>query len=272
MKQLSPNARKLLDLAPACMAEAAAIAMHHYDGVGDETKVMVKADDSPLTLADLEVDALIGRFLLEHFPDIPVVTEERAASHEQNLFGGTFFLVDPIDGTREFINKRDEFTVNIALVEEGRPVAGIVCAPALGTCYSGVVGEGAWEGSIGAEGGTPIAVAVPDNSALRVVASRSHLTDETKAFIGANPVAECKNAGSSLKFCLLAKGEADLYPRFGPTMEWDTAAGHAVLLASGGFVSAMDGKPMAYGKEDYRNGWFIAGAEGVEFTTPDELT
>ena len=269
MKQISPTARKLLDLAPACMAEAAAIAMRHYNAVGDDARVMVKDDDSPLTLADLEVDALIGRFLLEHFPDIAVVTEERAASHEQRLSDGMFFLVDPIDGTKEFINKRDEFTVNIALIEDGRPIAGIVCAPALGTCYSGLVGEGAWLSGLGGESGKPIAVATPDNRALRVVASRSHLTEETKTFIDANPVAECKNAGSSLKFCLLAKGEADLYPRFGPTMEWDTAAGHAVLLAAGGFVSAMDGEPMAYGKENYRNGWFIAGASGVEFTTPD---
>ena len=271
MKQLSQTVDKLLDLAPGCMAEASAIAMRHYNSVDDETRVMVKADDSPLTLADLEVDALVGRFLLEHFPDIPVVTEERAASHAQNLSGGMFFLVDPIDGTKEFINRRDEFTVNIALVEDGKPAAGIVCAPALGSCYFGAVGKGAWLGGLDGTDMRPIAVAVPDNGALRVVASRSHLTDETKAFIDANAVAECKNAGSSLKFCLLAKGEADLYPRFGPTMEWDTAAGHAVLLAAGGFVSAMDGRPMAYGKKDYRNGWFIAGARGVEFTTPDAL-
>lgn len=271
MKQLSSTARKLLEIAPAWMVEASAIAMHHYEKVGKSGEVMVKDDDSPLTRADLEVDDLIVRLLSQHFGNVPVVTEERAASHAQSLSRGKFFLVDPIDGTKEFIGKRGEFTINIGLIEDGQPTAGIVCAPALGVCYTGALGEGAWESGIGAEDRRPISVAVPDNAALRVVASRSHLTEETKSFIAANPVSECKNAGSSLKFCLLAKGEADLYPRFGPTMEWDTAAGDAVLRAAGGFVSAMDGSPMAYGRESCRNGWFIAGARGVEFTTPDDL-
>lgn len=253
------------------MVEASAIAMRHYEMVGEATEVMIKDDNSPLTRADLEVDDLIVRLLSQQFDKVPVVTEERAASHAQSLSGGTFFLVDPIDGTREFIGKRGEFTINIALIEDGQPAAGIVCAPALGVCYAGAAGEGAWESDIGAEDRRSISVAVPNNAALRVVASRSHLTRETESFIAANCVSECKNAGSSLKFCLLAKGEADLYPRFGPTMEWDTAAGDAVLRAAGGFVSAMDGSPMAYGKESCRNGWFIAGASGVEFTMPEEL-
>ena len=255
-------ASRLMELAPDLMTRSATIALKHYGNLGE---VITKDDNSPLTMADLEVNALLCDVLEKEFPSIPVVTEERAESHDLDAGSGMFFLVDPIDGTKEFINKRDEFTVNIALIEDGRPVAGIVCAPALGTCYSGLVGEGAWLSGLGGEESKPIAVAVPDNSALRVVASRSHLTEETKTFIDANPVAECKNAGSSLKFCLLAKGEADLYPRFGPTMEWDTAAGHAILSAVGGKVEEISGEPLHYGKADYRNPFFIAYTAGTRF-------
>lgn len=258
--------RNLLEHADEWMAEASAIAMSHYTSFDAESGVMTKSDDSPLTKADLEVDAFIGSALAREFPDVPVVTEERAASHDLDVTGKSFFLVDPIDGTKEFINKRDEFTVNIALVHNGVPVAGIVAAPALGAVYAGLVGEEAWLRTAGNPQGRRIVVSEPDNEALMVVASRSHLSDETKAFIAANKVADTRNAGSSLKFCLLARGEADLYPRFGPTMEWDTAAGHAVLLAAGGFVNTMDGKPLVYGKPDFRNPWFMAGSKGVEYS------
>jgi len=249
------------------MREASAIAMSHYTSFDKESGVMTKADDSPLTKADLAVDAFIGERLAELFPDIPVVTEERAASHDLDVSSGWFFLVDPIDGTKEFINKRDEFTVNIALMQDGAPVAGIVAAPALGTLYTGIVGVGAAETDLSDGSEIAIHVSQPDSNALLVVASRSHLSAETQAFIDANKVADTKNAGSSLKFCLLAKGEADLYPRFGPTMEWDTAAGHAVLFAAGGFVNTLDGKPLPYAKPDFRNPWFMAGAEGVTFSS-----
>ena len=257
--------QKLMDNALEWMREASAIAMAHYASFDKASGVMTKDDNSPLTKADLAVDAFIGRKLAAEFPEIPVVTEERAASHGLDVSTGYFFLVDPIDGTKEFINKRDEFTVNIALVKDGMPVAGVVAAPALGSLYAGMVGAGAFQINLSDGKKKPISVSKPDNNALMVVASRSHLSDETKDFIAANKVADTRNAGSSLKFCLLAKGEADLYPRFGPTMEWDTAAGHAVLLASGGFVNTLDAKPLVYSKPEFRNPWFMAGAKGVEY-------
>lgn len=252
-----------LENANEWMKKASKIAMSHYEGFDAASGVMNKADDSPLTKADLEVDAFIGRVLSETFPEIPVVTEERASSHDLDVTRGYFFLVDPIDGTKEFINKRDEFTVNIALLHNKTPIAGVVCAPALNRSFTGVVGIGAHETNLETGASKAIQVSKPDNSALMVVASRSHLSDETKAFIDANPVREMKSAGSSLKFCLIASGEADLYPRFGPTMEWDTAAGHAVLLAAGGIVDNLDGSPLEYAKPEFRNPWFMAGAKGV---------
>ncbi len=262
---MSTISEKFIELSHAWMREASAIAMQHYRSFDKETGVMHKDDDSPLTKADLAVDAYIGNALKTSFPDIPVVTEERAGSHDLNVSTGLFFLVDPIDGTKEFINKRDEFTINIALLENGNPIAGVVCAPAIGRSFVGIVGSGAFEIDLNNHGSKPINVSMPDNHALRVVASRSHLSTETQDFIDAHPVVDMKSAGSSLKFCLLATGEADLYPRFGPTMEWDTAAGHAVLSAAGGFVKNLDGSPFRYAKKEFRNPWFIAGAEGVEY-------
>lgn len=149
------------------------------------------------------------------------------------------------------------------MLKDGSPVAGIVAAPALDRIYTGIVGMEAREIILSDGKQSQIRVSEPDNGALLVVASRSHLSAETQAFIDANKVADTRNAGSSLKFCLLAKGEADLYPRFGPTMEWDTAAGHAVLLAAGGFVNTLEGLPLAYAKVEFRNPWFMAGAEGL---------
>lgn len=260
------SAGKLIEVSGDWMAEAAEIAMHYYGMDMEAAGLSAKQDDSPLTKADIEIDGLLLDRLTQTFPDIPVVTEERSASHGLNVGDSPFFLVDPIDGTKEFINKRGDFTVNIALVAGRAPVAGIVAAPALGKLYTGIVGQGALLTSLGNGKAGPICVRQPDNEALLVVASRSHLSAETQAFIAANKVADTRNAGSSLKFCLLAEGEADLYPRFGPTMEWDTAAGHAVLLAAGGFVNDTDGKALVYGKPEFRNGWFIAGVDGVSFT------
>lgn len=239
---------------------------HH----GRLENVMTKADDSPLTVADLEVDRCLCEGLEKAFPDIPVVTEERAESHAPGFVGSQFFLVDPIDGTKEFIRNRGEFTVNIALIEDGQPVAGVVCAPAVGRLFAGKAGEGAFElpyaPSRMIDGPRNVLKPrTPDNGALVVVASRSHLTPETKAFIDANPVASFTSAGSSLKFCLLAAGEADLYPRYGPTMEWDTAAGHAILAAIGGVVEDLSGATLRYGKPDYRNPNFIAYTPGTQF-------
>jgi 3'(2'), 5'-bisphosphate nucleotidase len=226
-----------------------------------------KADASPLTEADLAADAIIVAGLEAAWPTIPVVTEERAATHA--LGGaGVHFLVDPLDGTKEFVERRGDFTVNIALIENGAPVAGVVYAPAVGRLFRTAAGGGAVEErgpfDAQAEGATtPVAAAEPDEAALRVVASKSHRDAATDAFIARYAVSAFKAAGSSLKFCLVAAGEADLYPRLGRTMEWDTAAGHAVLAAAGGRVETTEGKPFVYGKRDraWANPPFIASGQ-----------
>lgn len=252
---------RLLGLA----TEGGQIAMRYYCKL---ESVDTKADKSPLTEADLAVDTHLFDNLTAAFPDIPVVTEERSASQIDAASAQRFFLVDPIDGTKEFVAERGEFTINIALIEDGAPIAGVVCAPAIGRSFAGIVGKQSLQ--CDAQGGNreSLCVATPDNEALVAMASRSHLTRETSDFLAANRIARTTNAGSSLKFCLLAAGEADIYPRFGPTMEWDTAAGHAVLAAAGGCVDDVDGAPLRYGKPGYRNHDFIAYARGVEFAMP----
>jgi 3'(2'), 5'-bisphosphate nucleotidase len=254
--------QKLLDALSFLVTEGGKIAMRHHGRAGE---VSSKADMSPLTQADLEVDALLCAGLEQAFPHIPVVTEERAATHAAGFAGRRFFLVDPIDGTKEFVAERGEFTINIGLIDDGVPVAGAVYAPAVDRLFAGAAGIGAFEASLANPVRRPIVCARPDNDALVVVASRSHSTPDTDAFIAANKVGKLTNAGSSLKFCLLAAGEADLYPRFGPTMEWDTAAGHAVLSAAGGFVEEISGAPLNYGKQDYRNPNFVAYTAGTQF-------
>ncbi len=229
-----------------------------------------KADASPVTEADLAADRLIGEGLRAAFPEIHAVTEECAASH-----AGTghkrFFLVDPLDGTKEFLSRNGEFTVNIALIEDGVPVMGVVYAPARGRMFRSLAGGGAVEEEIGADGAPvagsakPIRVRRPDNDALVVVASKSHRDKATDDYIARYRVADFRSAGSSLKFCLIAAGEADLYPRLGRTMEWDTAAGQAVLLAAGGRVLRFDDhRPLGYGKSGFENPFFLALAPGVE--------
>lgn len=228
-----------------------------------------KADDSPLTRADLAADKVLHDGLVAAFPDIAIVTEERAATH-----GGArperFFLVDPLDGTKEFIKRGGDFTVNIALIERGAPAAGVVFAPAKGRLFQTLEGGGAVEemGDFGPEPGPRRALHVsrPDNAALTVVASASHRDAATDEWIARYRVAAFRPAGSSLKFCLVAAGEADLYPRLGRTMEWDTAAGHAVLAAAGGRVvlAADPDQPLTYGKPGDDNPHFIALAPGVE--------
>lgn len=249
------------DLIPV-VAEAGKLAMEIY---GREPDVTLKADQSPLTEADLAVDRVLVSALEERYPAIPVVTEERSASQNLDRADDRFFLVDPIDGTKEFIKKTGEFTINIALVENGVPVAGIVYAPAADRLFIGQEGRGAWEISGGKR--SPISVREA-NAAMTAVASRSHLTPETESFISGNKITDCVNAGSSLKFCLVAAGEADIYPRFGPTMEWDTAAGHAVLTAAGGQVLTCDGAPLSYAKPEFRNPYFIAASPTAAYTMP----
>lgn len=226
----------------------------------------VKSDASPVTEADLAADAVIRAGLAAAFPDIVTITEEDAASHEARA--GRFLIVDPLDGTKEFVQRRGDFTVNIALVEGGVPVRGVVYAPAKGRMFL-TRADGAAVEETGPFGPAPgpcrlLRVAQADNAALRVVASKSHRDAATDAYIARYAVADCVSAGSSLKFCLVAAGEADFYPRLGPTMEWDTAAGDAVLRAAGGQVLDFDSHtPLAYGKPGYRNGRFLACGAGV---------
>ncbi len=230
--------------------------------------VKVKSDESPVTEADEAADAIIAAGLRAAFPDVALVTEEQAASHSETA--NTFMIVDPLDGTKEFINRRGDFTVNIAYVENGTPVLGVVYAPAKGRMFYTLAGGGAVEEMGGFDperpGETkPIRVSDPDNAALMVVASKSHRDQATDDYINKYGVRDMKSAGSSLKFCLIATGEADLYPRVGRTMEWDTAAGHAVLMGAGGDVVRFDDHtPLTYGKEDFANPFFIAYAPGVD--------
>lgn len=250
--------------------EAGARIMEVYGA--DDFAVRAKSDDSPVTEADEAADALITARLRAAFPDIVLVTEEQAETHTQSA--DRFIIVDPLDGTKEFVQRRGDFTVNIALVENGVPVRGVVYAPAKGRLfYTHANGHAVEEnGPFDPERSgptTPIRVAQPDNGALYVVASKSHRDAATDAYIRKYMVADLKSAGSSLKFCLVATGEADLYPRLGRTMEWDTAAGDAVLRGAGGeMLRFEDHQPFIYGKPGYANGYFIACAPGVELQTP----
>jgi 3'(2'), 5'-bisphosphate nucleotidase len=221
-----------------------------------------KSDGSPVTAADLAADEIIRRALQQHVPDVAVVTEESCAGLPA-IDAERFILVDPLDGTREFVKGSDEFTVTIALIASGNPVAGAVYAPALRRLYLG--GTSAHRLDLASDHVDPdfgklrsIGVKPPPSAGLRVVVSRSHLDPRTRQWIERKRVAKLRPEGSSLKFCAVAEGEADVYPRLGPTMEWDTAAGHAVLLAAGGRVTDPDGQPVLYGKPDYRNGDFVA--------------
>lgn len=246
--------------------EAGAAIMEIYER--DDMDVRKKADASPVTEADEAADRLIAKGLRAAFPDIPLVTEEQSETHD--LSASTFLIVDPLDGTKEFVQRRGDFTVNIALVEGGKPVLGVVYAPAKGRMFLTDPAGGAVEESgdlnPAVPGPTrPISVSRPDNSALRVVASKSHRDQATDDYIARYDVSDVVSAGSSLKFCLVAAGEADFYPRLGPTMEWDTAAGHAVLAAAGGTVVEMEThKPLVYGKACFRNPFFLALAPGVD--------
>ena len=230
-------------------------------------EVLLKSDDSPVTIADKKADEVISKGLKKYFPEVPIVTEEQVKSHD--LSASVFFIVDPLDGTKEFIKRRGDFTVNIALVVNGEPIRGIVYAPARQRLfYTDENGEAVEEMayfSVSKMGLVKkIKTAVSDNMALKVVASKSHRDKKTDEYISKYRCKELVSAGSSLKFCLIASGEADLYPRFGPTMEWDTAAGHAVLSAAGGsVVQAEDKQPLKYGKPHYRNPFFIASSKNV---------
>jgi len=229
-----------------------------------ECEVRAKHDQSPVTLADEQAEAIILRLLAEGASPMPVIAEEAAAKGARTAIAEAFILVDPLDGTREFIARNGEFTVNIALVRDSRVVAGAVYAPALEKLWFG--GEHAFFCAAPPGADLPPPTAWRElrvrraPAALVALASRSHGDPATEAFLAGLPIAERRSAGSSLKFCAIAEGQADVYPRFAPTMEWDTAAGEAVLRAAGGIVRAVEGGRLRYAKTEsgLRNGGFIA--------------
>lgn len=238
-------------------------------------EVQSKVDGSPVTKADAAAEKIILAGLAEHFPGVPVVAEEAVEAGSLPAAGSRYFLVDPLDGTKEFLKKNGEFTVNIALIEDGKPVFGVVAAPALGEIFWGGLmqtGAGrapqAFKGRIDNDAiadAVPIAVRTPPETGLSVLASRSHMSEETAALISRLKVAEQLSVGSSLKLCWVAEGRADLYPRLAPTMQWDIAAGDAVVRAAGGaVVYAASGEDFVYrvpenaGKDDLRNPHFLA--------------
>lgn len=245
--------------------EAGDVIMAIYEG--PDFAVRAKGDASPVTEADEAADTVISAGLTSAFPNVPLITEEQAASH--TISAQSFLIVDPLDGTKEFVQRRGDFTVNIAYVADGVPVSGIVYAPAKGRLFytrpdgSAVEEIGPFD-KAGPGEVRPIRVAAPDNAALMVVASKSHRDQATDDYIANYAVRDMTSAGSSLKFCLVATGEADLYPRLGRTMEWDTAAGDAILRGAGGQVVRFDThQPLAYGKPGWDNPFFIACSPGV---------
>ena len=222
----------------------------------DDPGTREKADRTPVTEADVRAEAVILRGLAEISPDVPVVAEESvAAGRAPAALGAAFWLVDPLDGTKEFLSHNGEFTVNIALVSEGVPVLGVVHLPAVGLTYVGAPGL-----AERSDGGTarPLGVVPVPDDGYRALVSRSHLDPETERWLEGLDVGSYVQAGSSLKFCRIAEGAADVYPRFGRTMEWDIAAGHAVLLAAGGGVRTPSGRPLVYGKPGFANPPFVA--------------
>jgi len=247
------NFPELLELLIPIVRAAGDVVMQVYR---TDFAVECKTDTSPVTIADQRAEAFIVP-ALRRLLAVPVIAEEAVAAEGAPEAGGKFWLVDPLDGTKEFISRNDEFTVNVALVEDGTPVLGVVFAPALNRLFAGAAGCGAFvEDTIGRRA---VFCRRPPAEGLTVVASRSHGdADALASFLNGTRLAQVRNAGSSLKLCLVASGEADLYPRLGRTMEWDVAAGHAVLTAAGGMVKTLEGKPLRYGKPGFGNPHFVA--------------
>ncbi|KCZ90086.1 3'(2'),5'-bisphosphate nucleotidase CysQ [Hyphomonas johnsonii] len=241
--------------------QAGAVIMDIYES---DFGVAQKDDASPVTAADQKAETLILEALKIADPDLMVIAEEAASEGNVPEHGHRFALVDPLDGTREFVSRNGEFTVNIAIIEHGRPVMGVVYAPARQRLFVAESHNSGWQAAV-APGGdvptdrTPLKIRACPAGGLTAIASKSHRTPETDTWLGKHDVRETLSAGSSLKFCLIAAGEADLYPRMGRTMEWDTAAGHAVVEAAGGRVLTEDGTPLLYGKRErgYDNPHFI---------------
>lgn len=251
----SMNHSQLLEDIAIAAAEAGEAILKIVEG-GFE--VESKDDRSPVTIADRAAELIILGALAKAAPGVPVIAEEEVAAGRIPEFGDTYFLVDPLDGTKEFIRGGDDYTVNIGLISGGTPLLGAVFSPARGQLHGGLVGEGAWIEDSG--GRRPIATR-ERGAAVTAVASKSHFNQPTADYL-AEAVGECDYAGigSSLKFCIVAEGKADIYPRLSHTSEWDTAAGHAVLLAAGGRVDGPDGEPLAYGKRAFLNRGFVATA------------
>jgi 3'(2'), 5'-bisphosphate nucleotidase len=243
---------------------AGEILLRHY--ANETIDARKKTDQSPVTAADEDAERFILGELAKEAPGIPVIAEEETAQGRLQAIAGHFFLVDPLDGTKEFLNRNGEFTVNIAEIEGGKALRGVVYAPAKNRLFLGDGANGAFE--IATQPGQhpdfakfrKIEARAPASDGLVVVASRSHRDSKTEEYLAHYPVKDFVTAGSSLKFCLVACGEADIYPRHGQTMEWDTAAGQAVLEAAGGSVKTLDGRPFIYGKTDERfaNPFFVA--------------
>ena len=226
-----------------------------------EGGVQIKADGSPVTAADKAAEAVIRAGLVRLTPNLPIVSEEEADNERPAVNTGSYFLVDPLDGTKEFISGRDEYTINIALVVEGTPIIGVIAAPAQGIIWRGIVGHGADRLEFsGQRAASPQAIKTRPRprDELVVMVSRSHLEARTQAYLDGFPRTRRIGCGSSVKFCRLAEGAADLYPRLAPTHDWDIAAGHAILTAAGGSVAAPDGSPLIYGTADLLIPAFVA--------------
>jgi 3'(2'), 5'-bisphosphate nucleotidase len=245
-------------LLTAAAARAGAAIMRHYR---EGTKVELKADHSPVTQADKASESIVLETLHRLAPDVPVVSEEIATDRTAPL-GARFFLVDPLDGTKEFVRGGDDYTVNIGLIAQGKPKLGVVLQPATGKLWGGLIGADGDGHAFVDEGGSRRPIHCRPLGAQRAaIASKSHYNQATDDYL-AEAVGLCDHVsiGSSLKFCIVAEGKADIYPRLSPTSEWDTAAGHAVLLAAGGRVDGLDGAPLQYGKKAFLNLGFCATA------------
>lgn len=258
--------KRLADgLLSAISIAAAALMRHQREGVAAEHK----PDASPVTAADREAEEILTKRLAEVAPGVPVLGEEAASEGRAPALGDQYFLIDALDGTKEFISGGIDFTINVAMVERGVPVFGMVYAPAMGRLF-GTLGlrraieatlqPGQVVGGIDDLGPKEIATSAPASPSFRIAVSRSHLSPETSTFLAQYPSAEVVRIGSSIKFCMVASGEADIYPRFGPTSYWDTAAGHAIVLAAGGAVTTADGAVYEYRQQraGFLNPSFIA--------------
>jgi 3'(2'), 5'-bisphosphate nucleotidase len=246
--------RSLLDSICRVTTEAGLKIMPYYGKAGSLT---LKADASPLTAADLASHEYLVENLETLLPGVPVISEESTERAETTLGSRRYWLVDPLDGTKEFVKGTGEFTVNVALIEAGKPVLGVVHAPVLALTYSALQEHGAWCRS-GTNPAERITSRKADSARLSVVASKDHAGPLVAAMLACMPGASLRSIGSSLKFCLVAEGRADLYLRDNPTMEWDTAAAQCVVEAAGGAIYELGGCPLAYGKANLRNPSLVA--------------